>query len=173
MVIFFTFEGDLYNCGWFLYIWGKFYTFVEFYTSECPTMSRDTQYIIGKLFAPRIQKSQNVKGLNVSGILKAFQIKVYIYKVVWAVNPKQMKIKSRFFCWDPGLSSESYFENHQLNISIQQFISMRESEPFFLVYIVFWLLNMVIAAFLSLLQCTKSYLWTIRPIPHMLHDILT
>ena len=36
---FYTFEGDLYNCGWFLYIWGKFYTFVEIYTFEGPTGS--------------------------------------------------------------------------------------------------------------------------------------
>ena len=31
VVKFYTFEGDSYKCGWILYIWGKFYTIVEFY----------------------------------------------------------------------------------------------------------------------------------------------
>ena len=28
----------LYNCGWFLYIWGKFYAFEGIYTFEGPTI---------------------------------------------------------------------------------------------------------------------------------------
>ena len=39
VVNFYSFEGDLYNCGWFLYIWREFYTFVEIYTYEGPTHS--------------------------------------------------------------------------------------------------------------------------------------
>ena len=35
---FYTFEGDLYNCGWFLYIWGKFYTPEGIYAFEGPTI---------------------------------------------------------------------------------------------------------------------------------------
>ena len=37
VVNFYTFEGDLYNWGWFLYIWGRFYTFEGIYTFEGPT----------------------------------------------------------------------------------------------------------------------------------------
>ena len=36
-VNFYTCEGDLYSCRWFLYIWGKFYTFEGIYTFEGPT----------------------------------------------------------------------------------------------------------------------------------------
>ena len=37
VVNFYTFEGDLYICGWFLYIWGKFHTFEGTYMFEGPT----------------------------------------------------------------------------------------------------------------------------------------
>ena len=46
VVNFYTFEGDLYNCDWFLYIWGKLYTFVEFYTFEGPTDNMTPKYLL-------------------------------------------------------------------------------------------------------------------------------